>query len=118
MSEPLAYWTTEGHDERVHSGGHAWLVVYSYEEDAAVIACHCGATRNAADLKGLIEALQASQRELNFIRIGGEDYYAHQKVVDLVHNLQQEVRFLNALKAAGVDNWDGYSYAFELMEED
>ena len=25
--------------------------------------------------------------------------------------------FLNALRAAGVDNWDGYSLAQEIMEE-
>lgn len=26
--------------------------------------------------------------------------------------------FVNALKAAGVDNWEGYDYARELMQED
>lgn len=24
---------------------------------------------------------------------------------------------LSALRAAGVDNWEGYSYAFEIMED-
>lgn len=32
--------------------------------------------------------------------------------------LVKDSEFLNALKAAGVDNWEGYSYAFELLEDE
>lgn len=32
---------------------------------------------------------------------------------DYVHDL----KFLNALQCAGVDNWDGYDYAQDYMEE-
>lgn len=32
--------------------------------------------------------------------------------------LKAESEFLNALEAAGVDNWDGYDYAREMLEED
>lgn len=32
--------------------------------------------------------------------------------------LKDDARFLNALRAAGVDNWDGYSYALELLNND
>lgn len=28
-----------------------------------------------------------------------------------------EVNFLNALRAAGVDNWDGYDYAVEIYND-
>ena len=31
--------------------------------------------------------------------------------------LLDESRFLHALQAAGVDNWEGYSYAYDLLEE-
>ncbi len=30
--------------------------------------------------------------------------------------LLEDQKFLDALKGAGVDNWEGYDYAFELME--
>lgn len=30
--------------------------------------------------------------------------------------LKSDTRFLNALYAAGVDNWDGYDYAQELYQ--
>jgi hypothetical protein len=29
--------------------------------------------------------------------------------------LTESQKFLNALEAAGVDNWDGYSYAVEIF---
>ncbi len=32
--------------------------------------------------------------------------------------LLKDQSFLNCLKNAGVDNWDGYEYALELLEED
>lgn len=32
--------------------------------------------------------------------------------------LVEDQRFLYALQGAGVDNWEGYSYALELLEED
>lgn len=32
--------------------------------------------------------------------------------------LLKDQEFLRALEAAGVDNWSGYSYAFELLEGD
>ena len=31
--------------------------------------------------------------------------------------LLEDQAFLNALQAAGVDNWSGYDYAQELLEE-
>lgn len=31
--------------------------------------------------------------------------------------LQNNSRKLHALEAAGVDNWEGYSYMFDIMEE-
>lgn len=33
------------------------------------------------------------------------------------NSLIEDSEFLNALRAAGVDNWDGYSYALEYLEE-
>ena len=31
--------------------------------------------------------------------------------------LIKDSEFLDALRAAGVDNWDGYGYALEALEE-
>ena len=31
--------------------------------------------------------------------------------------LQKDQRFLECLQGAGVDNWEGYDYAMELMQE-
>lgn len=35
-----------------------------------------------------------------------------------VDNMMSRIRFLDALEQAGVDNWDGYNFANELMEEE
>ncbi len=32
--------------------------------------------------------------------------------------LVEDSKFLDALRAAGVDNWEGYSEAAQMMEED
>lgn len=34
-----------------------------------------------------------------------------------VEQLQEDSAKLNALEVAGVDNWDGYSYAMEILDE-
>jgi hypothetical protein len=34
----------------------------------------------------------------------------------IVAELEERSNFLYALEAAGVDNWDGYSYAHEIIE--
>ena len=35
-----------------------------------------------------------------------------------IDRLQSDSDFLNALRNAGVDNWEGYSYACETLQED
>lgn len=45
---------------------------------------------------------------MSFISIPIEEY---KKLLD-------DSEFLGALRAAGVDNWDGYDYALELMDDD
>ena len=37
---------------------------------------------------------------------------------ELYEGLIEESRFLDALRAAGVDNWEGYSDAQDLMEDE
>ena len=34
-----------------------------------------------------------------------------------VEELENRELFLNCLEAAGVDNWDGFDYAHDMMEE-
>jgi hypothetical protein len=36
----------------------------------------------------------------------------------VIASMEPEVNFLNCLRHAGVNNWDGYEYALELMEEE
>ena len=47
---------------------------------------------------------------------------ALQEIVGGVFLVQGELKrdqdFLNCLAAAGVDNWEGYEYAQELMDDD
>ena len=38
--------------------------------------------------------------------------------VEHYDEILDDVRFLNALRAAGVDNWDGYDYALEIYNEE
>lgn len=35
-----------------------------------------------------------------------------------IERLEEDSEFLGALEAAGVDNWDGYGMAYEILEED
>lgn len=44
---------------------------------------------------------------------------AHKNITqELYENLLADQKKLRALEAAGVDNWDGYEYALELLEEE
>jgi hypothetical protein len=44
-----------------------------------------------------------------------------QDEIDRLHRLNAELEddalFLSCLEGAGVDNWDGYSYAIEMLEQ-
>ncbi len=40
-----------------------------------------------------------------------------EKMVTELEALRKREKFLIALESAGVDNWTGYSYAFEILEE-
>ena len=42
-------------------------------------------------------------------------YCQPQTYIDMV---EDELRKLNALEEAGVDNWEGYDYAMSLVEEE
>lgn len=35
----------------------------------------------------------------------------------IIEELEEDSLFLSCLEGAGVDNWDGYSYALEMLEE-
>lgn len=38
--------------------------------------------------------------------------------IDDYSELVRDSKFLSALGAAGVDNWDGYDFALDMMEDD
>ncbi|MGG2091329.1 hypothetical protein AB1283_01005 [Bacillus sp. S13(2024)] len=40
------------------------------------------------------------------------------QLIKEIENLQQRSEFLGYLEACGVDNWDGYSDAWEMMNEE
>ena len=37
--------------------------------------------------------------------------------IDTWNEMFDEINFLNALRAAGVDNWDGYDYAVDIYND-
>jgi hypothetical protein len=37
--------------------------------------------------------------------------------LDYLKELEDDLMFLDALRAAGVDNWDGYDYAQDIYRE-
>ena len=39
------------------------------------------------------------------------------KLQQQVKDLKERDKFLGCLEAAGVDNWDGFDYAHEMMSE-
>jgi hypothetical protein len=39
------------------------------------------------------------------------------QLYQLIRGLTERVRFLDALEAVGVNNWHGYSNAYEVLEE-
>lgn len=55
-----------------------------------------------------------NMKELETIMIGGKKYVIIEE--DDYNELQDESKFLDALRGAGVDNWDGYEYALEVIE--
>lgn len=45
---------------------------------------------------------------------------AEKKIYELeakVKELEDDSKFLDCLRASGVDNWDGYDYAQEMMDD-
>lgn len=41
-----------------------------------------------------------------------------QGIVDTLEEADEDLEFLEALRAAGVDNWEGYEYAVDLLNGD
>lgn len=41
-----------------------------------------------------------------------------QGIVNTLEEVDEELEFLEALRAAGVDNWSGYEYAVDLLNGD
>lgn len=44
-------------------------------------------------------------------------YVMYNRTCEQIREMQERLRFLDALEEAGVDNWEGISHAYELMEE-
>lgn len=53
----------------------------------------------------------------DFPVINGDPVEVMRMALDEIYKLREETQFLDALRAAGVDNWDGYQHAQEIMEE-
>lgn len=51
---------------------------------------------------------------VNMIEIPEDTY---KQMIEELEELREEQRLLDALRAAGVDNWDGWDYALEILEE-
>lgn len=74
--------------------------------------------REAVDISGhiivrpLVEKIEQLEDELE---LGKGKLLIDEYVLE---EMQERLRFLDALENAGVDNWSGYGYAYELMEEE
>ena len=40
-----------------------------------------------------------------------------ERLTNKVESMENDIIFLKALRAAGVDNWDGYDIAIDLVDE-
>lgn len=47
--------------------------------------------------------------------LNGEENSMAEEFREELESVQEDAEFLNCLRAAGVDNWDGYSEAQEMM---
>jgi hypothetical protein len=75
------------------------------------------------------EALETAKRVQDSLERHAKDVEARKNHVSAISDemisikrseydeLLEDSAFLNALRAAGVDNWDGYDYALEILEE-
>lgn len=59
-------------------------------------------------LKGEVAKMNKGENNAETVTISKEKY----------EELLEDSQKLNALECAGVDNWEGYGYAMELMEEE
>lgn len=54
--------------------------------------------------------------------LSNDEWTAHEKMVTIKQSrldyLEERVEFLNCLEACGVDNWEGYGDAYQMLEED
>lgn len=58
----------------------------------------------------------ATMSEFSTSRQMDEDYEADiARGLAIIDEVKEEIKILNALEAAGVDNWDGYDIAMESL---
>lgn len=57
------------------------------------------------------------QLAIDWVRQECRDFPVVRNLLAELPAMQNASKTLAALNAAGVDNWEGYSYAMELMEE-
>lgn len=58
--------------------------------------------------KKLLKAVKEYAENNSMVYIRVEEY----------NKLQDDIKLLNALVTAGVENWDGYEHALEILEQD
>lgn len=57
--------------------------------------------------------MKFTEHELELQRLRNRIYTLEQDL----ESVQEDVAFLEALRSAGVDNWEGYGYAQEIFQE-
>jgi len=55
------------------------------------------------------------QSELRDADESNEEYIG--RLLSIIEGMREDVDFLECLRAAGVDNWDGFDYAAEMFHE-
>ena len=104
---------------------HARRIIASQIEDTEFMSC-LEMTQDAAEEAGLTDDEHDDAGRKIHDLIGDaevtvswdDDEQAEvERLKARVAELEEDARLLAALNAAGVDNWDGYSYAHELLRE-
>lgn len=90
-----------------------------YDTSAPIFIDNAESVTQLIDVNAQTIALVVSEQDKELRVIVGDEEIKETKVGlnAISPDVQERLDFLNALEAAGVDNWEGYDYAQEILEE-
>lgn len=90
-----------------------------YDTSAPIFIDNAESVTQLIDVNAQTIALVVSEQDKELRVIVGDEEIKETKVGlnAISPDVQERLDFLNALEAAGVDNWQGIDYAYEILEE-